>query len=131
MRLTFQVDAAGKLPVKVIARTFASGKTEKAVYQAFADLGLPSEKVRREARVSTPCQFNTGRSANLRRRTNRQVSRAMTRARVIVLTRVTFTSRGARRQFDFYVNPMHICVFSGRRHGKGGLHVRKVLRPLP
>lgn len=45
MRLTFQVDAAGKLPVKVIARTFASGKTEKAVYQALADLGLPSEKV--------------------------------------------------------------------------------------
>jgi hypothetical protein len=45
MRLGFQVDAAGKVPVKVVARTFASGKTEKLIYQAFADLGLPSEKV--------------------------------------------------------------------------------------
>jgi hypothetical protein len=45
MRLGFQVDAAGKVPVKVVARTFASGKTEKLIYQAFAELGLPSEKV--------------------------------------------------------------------------------------
>ena len=45
MRLGFQVDAAGKVPVKVVARTFASGKTEKLIYQAFSDLGLPSEKV--------------------------------------------------------------------------------------
>ncbi|XP_046642966.1 1-phosphatidylinositol 4,5-bisphosphate phosphodiesterase-like isoform X1 [Daphnia pulicaria] len=44
MRLGFQVDAAGKVPVKVVARTFASGKTEKLIYQAFAELGLPSEK---------------------------------------------------------------------------------------
>lgn len=47
MRLGFQVDAAGKVPVKVVARTFASGKTEKLIYQAFAELGLPSEKVRK------------------------------------------------------------------------------------
>lgn len=47
MRLGFQVDAAGKVPVKVVARTFASGKTEKLIYQAFAELGLPSEKVNR------------------------------------------------------------------------------------
>jgi hypothetical protein len=45
MRLGFQVDASGKIPVKVVARTFASGKTEKLIYQAFAELGLPSEKV--------------------------------------------------------------------------------------
>jgi len=45
MRLGFQVDASGKVPVKVVARTFASGKTEKLIYQAFAELGLPSEKV--------------------------------------------------------------------------------------
>lgn len=45
MRLGFQVDVSGKVPVKVVARTFASGKTEKLIYQAFAELGLPSEKV--------------------------------------------------------------------------------------
>ncbi|KAK2706947.1 hypothetical protein QYM36_014844 [Artemia franciscana] len=44
MRLCFQVDISGKVPVKVIARTFASGKTEKLVYQCLEELGLPSEK---------------------------------------------------------------------------------------
>ena len=45
MRLSFQVDPKGKVPVKVISKTFASGKTEKLVYQGLADLGLPSGKV--------------------------------------------------------------------------------------
>lgn len=45
MRLGMLVDAGGKVPVKVIARTFASGKTEKMVYQCLADLGLASGKV--------------------------------------------------------------------------------------
>lgn len=45
MRLKMLVDVAGNVPVKVIARTFASGKTEKLVYQSLADLGLPSGKV--------------------------------------------------------------------------------------
>lgn len=45
MRLGMLVDVNGKVPVKVIARTFASGKTEKLVYQCLADLGLPSGKV--------------------------------------------------------------------------------------
>lgn len=40
------VDPNGKVPVKVVARTFASGKTEKLVYQCLSDLGLPSGKVR-------------------------------------------------------------------------------------
>lgn len=39
------VDPNGKVPVKVVARTFASGKTEKLVYQCLSDLGLPSGKV--------------------------------------------------------------------------------------
>ena len=33
------------ISVKNIAKTFASGKTEKLVYQTLAELGLPSEKV--------------------------------------------------------------------------------------
>jgi phosphatidylinositol phospholipase C beta len=45
MRLGFLTSAKGKVPVKVIARTFASGKTEKMVYQCLQDLGLPSGKV--------------------------------------------------------------------------------------
>lgn len=44
MRLGFQVDAKGCVPVKVVARTFASGKTEKMIYQCLSDLGLPSGK---------------------------------------------------------------------------------------
>ncbi|KAJ6636088.1 1-phosphatidylinositol 4,5-bisphosphate phosphodiesterase [Pseudolycoriella hygida] len=44
MRLGFLVDAKGKVPVKVVARTFASGKTEKMVYQCLSELGLPSGK---------------------------------------------------------------------------------------
>ncbi|CAH1173795.1 unnamed protein product [Phaedon cochleariae] len=44
MRLGFLVDVRGKIPVKVVARTFASGRTEKLVYQILAELGLPSEK---------------------------------------------------------------------------------------
>ncbi|XP_076255702.1 no receptor potential A isoform X1 [Rhynchophorus ferrugineus] len=44
MRLGFLVDQKGKIPVKVIARTFASGRTEKLVYQFLAELGLPNEK---------------------------------------------------------------------------------------
>lgn len=46
MRLSFQVDPKGKVPVKVISKTFASGKTEKLVYQGLSELGLPSGKVR-------------------------------------------------------------------------------------
>lgn len=45
MRLRMLVDPNGKVPVKVVAKTFASGKTEKLVYQCLSDLGLPSGKV--------------------------------------------------------------------------------------
>ena len=34
----------GLVPVRHITKTFASGKTEKIVYQALADVGLPSGK---------------------------------------------------------------------------------------
>lgn len=66
MRLGFLVDAKGKVPVKVVSRTFASGqlfwvilffkffcftklnyitgKTEKLVYQCLSEMGLPSGK---------------------------------------------------------------------------------------
>ncbi|KAL0829096.1 hypothetical protein ABMA28_003951 [Loxostege sticticalis] len=44
MRLCFLTDPRGKVPVKVVARTFASGKTEKMVYQCLSELGLPSGK---------------------------------------------------------------------------------------
>lgn len=44
MRLSFLVDQRGNIPVKVIARTFASGKTEKLVYQCLSEMALPSGK---------------------------------------------------------------------------------------
>lgn len=44
MRLGFMVDQKGKIPVKIVARTFASGKTEKLVYQCLSDLELPCGK---------------------------------------------------------------------------------------
>uniref|UniRef100_A0A336LNY5 Phosphoinositide phospholipase C n=1 Tax=Culicoides sonorensis TaxID=179676 RepID=A0A336LNY5_CULSO len=44
MRIGFSVDPKGKIPVKMIAKTFASGKTEKLVYQCLSELDLPSGK---------------------------------------------------------------------------------------
>lgn len=44
MRLGMLVDPKGKVPVKVVVRTFSSGKTEKMVYQCLQELGLPSGK---------------------------------------------------------------------------------------
>ena len=41
--LTTTVD--GKVSVRAIAKTFASGKTEKMVYESLAELDLPSGKV--------------------------------------------------------------------------------------
>lgn len=41
--MTTTVD--GMVSVRAIAKTFASGKTEKLVYQTLAELGLPSGKV--------------------------------------------------------------------------------------
>ncbi len=35
----------GKVSVRMIAKTFASGKTEKLVYECLASLDLPSGKV--------------------------------------------------------------------------------------
>lgn len=37
-----------------ITRTFASGKTEKGIFQALKDLGLPSGKVRLHLRPASP-----------------------------------------------------------------------------
>ena len=36
----------GKVSVRAIAKTFASGKTEKFVYQTLAECDLPSGKVK-------------------------------------------------------------------------------------
>ncbi|EEB13261.1 1-phosphatidylinositol-4,5-bisphosphate phosphodiesterase, putative [Pediculus humanus corporis] len=44
MRLGMLVDPKGKVSVKVVVRTFSSGKTEKLVYQCLQELGLPSGK---------------------------------------------------------------------------------------
>uniref|UniRef100_A0A8C3A2Y3 1-phosphatidylinositol 4,5-bisphosphate phosphodiesterase n=1 Tax=Cyclopterus lumpus TaxID=8103 RepID=A0A8C3A2Y3_CYCLU len=46
MRMCFLTNVNGKIPVRGITRTFASGKTEKGIFQALKDLGLPSGKVR-------------------------------------------------------------------------------------
>ncbi|CAG0914190.1 unnamed protein product [Notodromas monacha] len=44
MRLRMSCDPDGKIPVRAVSKTFASGKTEKLVYQTLSDLGLPSDK---------------------------------------------------------------------------------------
>ncbi|KAG7465861.1 hypothetical protein MATL_G00158310 [Megalops atlanticus] len=44
MKLSFLTNVNGKIPVRSITRTFASGKTEKGIFQALKDLGLPSGK---------------------------------------------------------------------------------------
>lgn len=44
VKLGFLVDPEGKIPVRRIAQTFASGKNEKLVYQCLGEVGLPSGK---------------------------------------------------------------------------------------
>ncbi|KAG9510544.1 1-phosphatidylinositol 4,5-bisphosphate phosphodiesterase beta-4, partial [Fragariocoptes setiger] len=44
MRLGYLCDAQGQIPVKNIAKTFASGKNEKLIYQCMRDVGLPHDK---------------------------------------------------------------------------------------
>ncbi|XP_031437217.1 1-phosphatidylinositol 4,5-bisphosphate phosphodiesterase beta-4 isoform X2 [Clupea harengus] len=44
MKLCFLTNVNGKIPVRSITRTFGSGKTEKGIFQALKELGLPSGK---------------------------------------------------------------------------------------
>nr|DBA27114.1 TPA: hypothetical protein GDO54_011290 [Pyxicephalus adspersus] len=44
MKLMFLTNVNGKIPVRSITRTFASGRTEKVIFQALKELGLPSGK---------------------------------------------------------------------------------------
>ncbi|KAL5008396.1 hypothetical protein ScPMuIL_013977 [Solemya velum] len=44
MKLCFMVNQNGKIPVRSITRTFASGRTEKMVMQCLKELGLPGGK---------------------------------------------------------------------------------------
>ncbi|XP_078261751.1 1-phosphatidylinositol 4,5-bisphosphate phosphodiesterase beta-4 isoform X2 [Rhinoraja longicauda] len=45
MRLSFLTNVNGKIPVRSITRTFASGKTEKVIFQVLKELGFPSGKI--------------------------------------------------------------------------------------
>ena len=44
MRLGFLSDDEGKIPVRSVCKTFASGKAEKLIYQCMKEVGLPYEK---------------------------------------------------------------------------------------
>lgn len=44
MKLMFLTNINGKIPVRSITRTFASGRTEKVIFQALKELGFPSGK---------------------------------------------------------------------------------------
>lgn len=44
MKLCYSMDPDGKIPVRRISQTFASGKTEKLVYQCLGEIGLPNDK---------------------------------------------------------------------------------------
>lgn len=44
MRISYCVDKNGKIPMKALAKTFASGKTEKLVYTCIKEVGLPDDK---------------------------------------------------------------------------------------
>ncbi|KAK1795568.1 hypothetical protein P4O66_001064 [Electrophorus voltai] len=52
MRLSFLTNVNGKIPVRGITRTFGSGKTEKGIFQALKELGLPSGKNQRDPRLN-------------------------------------------------------------------------------
>lgn len=53
-RITLTRTVDNKVSVRCIAKTFASGKTEKLVYQTLAEVGLPSEKVRSTNLLTQP-----------------------------------------------------------------------------
>ena len=44
MKLCLMVNPNGRIPVRSITRTFASGRTEKMIMQCLKDLGLPGGK---------------------------------------------------------------------------------------
>ncbi|XP_070577889.1 1-phosphatidylinositol 4,5-bisphosphate phosphodiesterase beta-4-like isoform X4 [Ptychodera flava] len=44
MRICFQVNPSGNIPVRNLTRTFASGKTEKMIFKCLEEIGLPSGK---------------------------------------------------------------------------------------
>ncbi|XP_077866794.1 LOW QUALITY PROTEIN: 1-phosphatidylinositol 4,5-bisphosphate phosphodiesterase beta-4-like [Saccoglossus kowalevskii] len=44
MRICFQVNPNGNIPVKNLTRTFASGKTEKIIFKSLDEIGLPCSK---------------------------------------------------------------------------------------
>ncbi len=46
LRITLTVNPRGKIPVRVVTKTFASGRNERIIFQSLKDLGLPSGKVR-------------------------------------------------------------------------------------
>ncbi|VDL14124.1 unnamed protein product [Hymenolepis diminuta] len=45
LRITLTVNPRGKIPVRVVTKTFASGRNERIIFQSLKDLGLPSGKV--------------------------------------------------------------------------------------
>ena len=46
MKLSFMLNDNKKIPVRSISKTFASGKTEKRIFEILKELGLPSGKVK-------------------------------------------------------------------------------------
>ncbi|KAL5111647.1 1-phosphatidylinositol 45-bisphosphate phosphodiesterase beta-4 [Taenia crassiceps] len=44
LRITLTVNPRGKIPVRVVTKTFASGRNERIIFQSLKDLGLPSGK---------------------------------------------------------------------------------------
>ena len=64
-RLLLQTTTDGQVAVKCIAKTFASGKTEKLVYDTLASLELPSEKVKIRKILTNKTQRQTQLSNSL------------------------------------------------------------------
>ena len=64
-RLLLQTTTDGQVAVKCIAKTFASGKTEKLVYDTLASLELPSEKVKIRKIITNKTQRQTQKSNSL------------------------------------------------------------------
>ena len=58
--MTTTVD--GNVSVRAIAKTFASGKTEKLVYQTLLECGLPNGKVSYKEAISIHATLSTRRS---------------------------------------------------------------------
>jgi len=124
-----------RLPLssRSITRTFASGKTEKGIFQALGDLGLPSGKVRRpprrvgrSRRFVFPLSFDTLAVFFFSRRTtrsNRPISPTPSSTRSRRRSALAPTSRNSSRTCECSLFKIFYRCYTSVAHLFPGAHI--------